>query len=232
MKTLVFLGGDNAIFQPTLAKTTDGGQTWDFESFYLNNNEGKINGIFFTDQNNGYAVSTLWNGEGAISKTVDNGQNWSTQIHGSALYGIHFPPTNSGTIGAAAGDDGKIWRTANSGLSWQLDITNNANTLYAVKMVNADTGYAVGTNGTVLKLPGNPEPSYLGAPHHFSAMPNGPVTGISLAWETPLTGNEFAYDDGSVEGSITIGDAAAGELAVRFTPSVYPATLLQNKSVV
>jgi len=50
---------------------------------------------------------------------------------------------------------------------------------------------------------------------------------VDLAWEAPLGSNEaeLAYDDGTSEGNLSIGATAEGDLAVRFTPNVYPSTL-------
>jgi len=52
---------------------------------------------------------------------------------------------------------------------------------------------------------------------------------VDLMWLAPISGTELAYDDGTVEGSITIGAGSDGDLAVRFTPNVYPSTLLNIK---
>ncbi len=51
---------------------------------------------------------------------------------------------------------------------------------------------------------------------------------VELFWETPMAPGivEIAYDDGSGEGNLSIGSTAEGDLAVRFTPNVYPSTLL------
>ena len=51
---------------------------------------------------------------------------------------------------------------------------------------------------------------------------------IGLNWLPPLPPGELGYDDGTSE--IIFGFAATGEFAVRFTPNVYPSTLLAIKT--
>jgi len=54
---------------------------------------------------------------------------------------------------------------------------------------------------------------------------------VDLTWEQPLSiaTTEISYDDGTAEGDISIGGTADGEMAVRFTPSVYPTRVLGIK---
>ena len=54
---------------------------------------------------------------------------------------------------------------------------------------------------------------------------------VSLEWQAPLAGGTvlLSYDDDSQEGSISIGSngtTSSGDLAVRFTPGSYPATVI------
>jgi hypothetical protein len=51
---------------------------------------------------------------------------------------------------------------------------------------------------------------------------------INLNWVPPLPAGELGYDDGSSEA--TFGFADSGAFAVRFTPNVYPSTLLAIKT--
>ncbi len=168
-----FVGGENSIFQPLFGKTTDGGATWDFSAFYLNGNEGRIYGIDFTDMNIGYAASAVWNGQGAISRTIDGGANWTTVLFPGALYGIDFPISNTGLIGFAVGAGGVILKTTNAGVNWQPQMSGTVQTLRGVYFTDLDNGYVVGEGGAILKtttggepptgvevpVPGNPIPN-------------------------------------------------------------------------
>ncbi|MCK6618900.1 MAG: T9SS type A sorting domain-containing protein [Calditrichaceae bacterium] len=153
-----FVGGENSIFQPLFGKSTDGGAAWDFTAFYLNSNEGRIYGIDFTDINIGYAASGVWTGEGAISRTIDGGANWTTVLFPGVLYGIDFPISNTGLIGFAVGAGGVILKTTNAGVNWQPQMSGNVQTLRGVYFTDLDNGYVVGEGGAILKTTTGGEP--------------------------------------------------------------------------
>ncbi|MGH1364169.1 MAG: choice-of-anchor J domain-containing protein, partial [Calditrichia bacterium] len=48
-----------------------------------------------------------------------------------------------------------------------------------------------------------------------------------LSWNAPLPEPFLGYDDGTSEGTLSIGGGNDGELAVRFTPQIYPTTILE-----
>ena len=55
---------------------------------------------------------------------------------------------------------------------------------------------------------------------------------VNLWWQVPFippTISELAYDDGGDEGNLSIGNTTEGNLAVRFTPNVYPSTIMAIK---
>ena len=143
-----FVAGENSIFQPMLGKTTNGGTTWDFFPFYLNNNEGKLYDAHFFDANNGITTAAVWEGSGAVSRTTDGGNNWSTSIFGQAFFGMHFPTS---TVGYVVGMNGGIHRTTNGGQSWTSQTSGTSQTLNDVFFINDFTGFAAGDNGVILK---------------------------------------------------------------------------------
>ncbi|MCB9087177.1 MAG: hypothetical protein H6628_02465 [Calditrichae bacterium] len=69
-------------------------------------------------------------------------------------------------------------------------------------------------------VPGNP-------PSNVTAT--GGSSSVQLTWDAPIDGVELLYDDNTGEGNLSIGATAEGDLAVRFTPNVYPSTLLSIK---
>lgn len=154
-----FLGGENSIFQPLVGKTTDGGTNWDFTAFYLNNNEGRLTGIEFTDMFIGYASARVWDGRGAISKTTDGGNNWNTTFFNNVLNSIDFPISNASLIGYTVGDLGKIYKTYNTGSLWQEQVSGIQERLNKVYFLDLDIGYAVGDNGIILKTTTGGEPA-------------------------------------------------------------------------
>ena len=125
--TVGFVAGQNSIFQPLYGKTTDGGITWNFQSFYFNGNEGTCNDVYFFDENTGLVTGSVWDGQGAISRTTNAGVDWSTSFFTNPILGVDFT-TND--IGFAVGYSGTILTTSNSGLSiffsiWAISFFRN-----------------------------------------------------------------------------------------------------------
>ena len=153
-----FVAGENSIFQPILGRTTDGGVNWEFVSFYLDGNEGKATGVDFTDQLTGYVSTRVWDGRGAISKTTDNGNNWTTTFFNNPLWGIDFPKSGTSKVGYCVGDSGTILKTYNAGGSWLQQISGTSEKLNKVYFLDPDFGFAVGKNGTILRTTTGGEP--------------------------------------------------------------------------
>lgn len=143
-----YVAGDNAIFQPFFGWSTDGGLTWDFNSFYFNGSEGDLTDVVFLTPQNGFATGSVFDGTGAISSTTDGGMNWSTQPFPSALFALTFP-TNS--VAYAVGNQGSILRSTDGGATWQSEASGIGNDLRDVAFVDTALGYAVGFNGVILK---------------------------------------------------------------------------------
>ena len=78
--TAGFVAGQNAVFQPWVGNTTDGGASWDFHPFLFDNNEGGCTDVFFFDVNTGVVSGIVFDGQGAIARTTDGGTNWSTSL--------------------------------------------------------------------------------------------------------------------------------------------------------
>jgi photosystem II stability/assembly factor-like uncharacterized protein len=155
---LGYIGGENSIFQPLVGGTTDGGQTWDFTAFYLNNNEGRLTGIDFTDLFRGYASARVWDGRGAISKTTDGGEYWSTLLFTSPINSIDFPISNASLVGYAAGDSGNIYKSYDAGDNWNQQESATQLKLNKVHFIDLDDGYIVGDSGIILKTTTGGEP--------------------------------------------------------------------------
>nr|NIT55925.1 hypothetical protein [Fodinibius sp.]NIY24509.1 hypothetical protein [Fodinibius sp.] len=124
--------------------------------------------------------------------------------------------------------------TGNRGV-WQLDNGNILTTNGAgVHELDSNTGALIrtvvaGVSARFIShyvVPGTP--GELDPPRNLSAMAGDGY--VDLGWDEPgpTAGTELAYDDGTSEGNISIGtgSGADGDIAVRFTPNVYPSTLL------
>ncbi len=121
----------------TILKTTDGGINWSTQYTSL-----PLNSVYFTDINTGYAVSggTIYFTDAntgyvvgtnvTVLKTTDGGIHWSTQ---------NF--TGGETI----------LKTINGGGNWTSQSSGTAEILNSVYFTD-NTGYIVGSNGTILKF--------------------------------------------------------------------------------
>jgi photosystem II stability/assembly factor-like uncharacterized protein len=184
-----FVAGENSIFQPLFAKTTDSGVNWDFTAFYLNNNEGKATGVDFTDANNGYVSAAVWDGTGAISKTTNSGTDWITVMNTNPLWDIDFPISATGLIGYAVGENGTILKTFNGGLSWPPQQSGTSVRLNGVYFLDLDFGFAVGDNGTILRTTDGGVPVELTS---FSATVN--EQNVMLNWTTATEINNRGFE--------------------------------------
>jgi len=125
-------------------KTTDGGETWNYQEFNFPDLDNSIDKIYFEDSLTGYAISNR-----TIIKTTDGGNSWSIQIETdrSSLNDIKFYNKD---IGWVCGRSGTIFKTIDAGEHWiGLDqgITEDLND---VVFIDAETGCAVGDNGSIL----------------------------------------------------------------------------------
>jgi len=153
-----FVAGENSIFGPLLGMTTDSGVNWDFTAFYLNNNEGRATGVDFTDIINGYVSARVWDGRGAISKTIDGGSDWVTTFFTNPLWSIDFPISGASQTGYSVGSEGTILKTYNAGNNWQAQQSGTILKLNKVQFLDLDFGFAVGENGIILKTTTGGEP--------------------------------------------------------------------------
>jgi photosystem II stability/assembly factor-like uncharacterized protein len=149
--SIAFVAGQNSIFAPLVGDSTDGGATWDFQTFLFDNNEGGCTDVRFLDVNIGVVSGTVFDGTCAIARTTDVGTNWSTQIFDQPIEGLDFPVTNTTNIGFAVGWGGRILHTTNMGMAWTDQASGTSANLNDVSFANdALRGIAVGDSGTIL----------------------------------------------------------------------------------
>lgn len=127
--------------QGGIIKTTNGGNDWVVQSSGVNY---QIESICFTNENNGYAVVNDWTGwrYGAILQTTNGGQNWITKVgfEGYGMIDIQFPDQNAGY---AVGSSGLIWKTTDSGNSWDYMFFSDI-WLHSVFFINDRVGWIAG----------------------------------------------------------------------------------------
>ena len=131
-------------------KTTDGGASWVAQSA-----GGGLNNVFFLDANNGFIAAYQGNPAPTVLKTSNGGATWS--VTGSSpmqwrqsMQGVSFADTNNGwAVGTYR--SASIQRTTNGGGSWVLQAPPVATNYYAVQAISANTAFAAGDSGTIIK---------------------------------------------------------------------------------
>lgn len=192
-ENIAYASGVNTIFQPFVAKSTNGGMNWSFTNFYLNGNEGNLSDINFITENTGYATSRVFDGQGGISRTTNGGNDWTTQLFPQQLHSVDFVTSN---IGYCVGEDGLILKTTTSGLGWDNQ-SGSSVTLRSVHFTDSINGYAAGDMGKIIKTT-NGGLSAIGVPGVFTPdkfllyqnypNPFNPVTVIRYSIQSEVRG--------------------------------------------
>jgi len=146
-------GGTGGYTACIILKTINGGTNWTEK---YSDTSFRFYSVFFVNADTGYVVGSADTvSEGYIIKTTDGGTNWTTQNIGGyeSLYSVFF--TNADTGYVAGGNlytTNKIYKTTNGGILWtNQDSLMSIGLLASVHFPAQDTGYAVGTGGTILK---------------------------------------------------------------------------------
>jgi len=113
--------------------TSNSGANW-ISKFTGNSN--RINDVNFIDENTGWIVT--WDGQ--IKKTTDNGNNWTVKKTGNIPRCVKFFNSNTGVVG----DLNVIYKTTDSGDSWQNIFVNGAGWVNEFYFLNQNTGFAAG----------------------------------------------------------------------------------------
>ncbi|MCP5524923.1 MAG: hypothetical protein H7A46_25640 [Verrucomicrobiales bacterium] len=158
--------------------TINGGAEWTKPG---NAPAGNLNALHFLDAQRGWIV-----GLGIIYRTTNGGADWTYTVFplnqfqnlNTDFLSIHFADADHGWVGGA---DGVLARTVDGGENWELIFNPNQNPfdpptprltelpITSVQFLDANTGWAVGSSGMVLRY-GEP-PARL------------PLLGVSLAGE-------------------------------------------------
>jgi photosystem II stability/assembly factor-like uncharacterized protein len=145
-----WFGGYGAVYH-----TSNGGLSWD----RLTGLPGGVTDIMFFDENNGWAVSqiTVYY-KSAVFSTMDGGLTWTERLNVDDAYfsDIGFSdPDHAWVVGRA---NNYLYETSDGGDTWQhvfLAGNNPAPDLAGIFFLDANNGWMVGSNGTVLKWEDN-----------------------------------------------------------------------------
>lgn len=136
-----------------LRRSTDGGATFSRLPLTGCTSGTALTSFSFTDADNGYLLLS----NGTVLQTTNGGQSFAlrTSLPGTAVTGANpgAPPSDivfTSATGGFATAGGTIFRTTDSGNTWNQVFTNPAH-LNGLFFSDANTGYAVGDNKTVEK---------------------------------------------------------------------------------
>ena len=112
-------------------------------------------GIYFLDEDNGYAVGWGASDGAVILKTTDGGENWesSVPVRSSLLFSSSFISESTGFM---AGYDGvraraMLLETNDGGESWTPHIFQESMGFYRITFPTPEMGYVCGYDGAILK---------------------------------------------------------------------------------
>ena len=87
----------------------------------------------------------------SVLKSTDGGYNWQA----TDLTDINDMRFLNSNVYVAAGKNGKIYRSTNSGLNWYQAESPTSNNLYSISFINQETGIITGDLGAVLRTTNN-----------------------------------------------------------------------------
>lgn len=128
-----------------IMKTTNAGVNW----FIITSpTQTSLNSIYFINENTGFI-----SGYAIALKTTNQGASWLNMnapfISGFENFReIYFFNEN---LGLYVSDAGRIVKTTNSGATWNLMNSGTTQSLFGVKFIDAQTGYACGYTGAIIR---------------------------------------------------------------------------------
>lgn len=137
----------------TILHTVNGGTTWTSQT---SNATMPLLGVSFTDSQNGWAVGEF----GTLRKTSDGGTTW-TNVNIPGRFGnyvsVDFVTSTCGAILYNGGAATVVYYTNDAGSSWFTYQTGTQNLLGDAVMRSENTGWAVGSGGTILGMSIGPD---------------------------------------------------------------------------
>jgi photosystem II stability/assembly factor-like uncharacterized protein len=117
-----------------------------------------LSDVGFCDTMNGWAVGQAWGADwslnGFVMHTTDGGQSWyrqaQSEIAAAAVGEVEAICAVSPSVAWAIGGAGYVLHTVDGGTTWSLEQPTTQD-LNDVSFVDADTGWIVGSGGTVMR---------------------------------------------------------------------------------
>lgn len=147
-----------AVADNAVTSSSDGGRTWAPLRFI--DEASSFRDVSFADGQYGWVVGEDSSYEGFIMRTSDGGQNWDRQaedeIAAGAISGVNAVCAVSPSTAWAVCEGGSVLHTTNAGATWVLERPTTQD-LNDVSFITAETGWAVGDAGVVLRHGPAPE---------------------------------------------------------------------------
>ncbi len=111
----------------------------------------RAQGIWFFDNNTGYAVAGSGSGfGGTIVKTTNGGVNWVLSTNTAATAYTSIWGTDAQTVYVTQ-TDGKILKTTNGGVNWTESGVVTGPFMYDITFLNTNTGFVTGGGGNIYR---------------------------------------------------------------------------------
>lgn len=158
---------------PLLVKTTDGGESWQVLTGPGVIEEDQVTGIFFTDENTGFARLA----SKKLHMTTDGGRTWRG-IVASPGADIQFADPSVGWGVELGYVELKLSFTTDGGKRWSSREVRLPAPIRAFSLPRRDRAYVVGDHGMIFR--------YRVVPMTAAMVPNGVVAPAMPAFESPL----------------------------------------------
>ena len=140
---MAVIGGEEG----TILVSLDDGLTW------TPHTAGTASVIFGVSVNDTTAVGV--GGQGAVIMSVDHGRGWGLTVLGNQLtffYSASFINSSTGwAVGSSASTGNLIIHSTDYGFVWTGQTAPTSEQLFGVSFATIDSGWAVGSNGTIIR---------------------------------------------------------------------------------
>lgn len=224
-----------------VARRTSNGQWYDFDVFSFPNSYAWT-GAYYPTPDTGYVFLNQFNrwipsdhnqfirlSNFELTMSISNELNWffTSEIINDQVpdYMISLYFMNNSN-GYACGEKGSIYYTKNGGIDWNIDYSGTV-TLSDMKFINSKVAYAVGYDGTVLKLDLTTNSASPELSRSFRVYPNPAVNSCTVSGITGVERIEIISPSGQTvkvtdcngkdEVQISLNDLVPGLYMIKYT---------------